>query len=374
MFNSCFDAWLNGRPLPEGFSRDQSRSRPFFLHAETGTKSKEEDFWNWKKLTTEVPLECGATAPILNSILLCVQNKTRPLPFTVEQCRGLGREGVRNDFRYGLPSYFDHCEILDWLGCDELIKDSLRYMDGHKSKKVISSDGHVVALPRLVVKNSSVLKDDELMEVDNIPVPFTRIEIRRCCSMSFTVLLNYRFFDFMGCVNLVPKIAILTRNDWKQVLTFKPCFEQEVSGFRLIDGKLIKNKLPQNQIVLTKDEAGNVYLHAPSCYEVEVYCKPLIELVSQIRLTTETRKLRGVIDKMRPKKFLHVHGEYDVDSKELEICRLTRWKLPTSIFINGQHQTKWRGRYEFDSLTNVDISQFVGSNLTIENSKFVFEY
>lgn len=370
MFDSCFDAWLNGRPLPEGFSRTRLREGLYFIHMETGTESNYNDHWNWKKLSSEVPLECGATTSIPNFILCCAKNKTRPLPFTVEQCRDLIGIQIWEKLNYGSTRYRDHCEILDWLGCDELIGDHLRYVEGYKPKKVISSDGHVVALPRLIAKSSSVLKDDELMEVDSIPVPFTRDEIR----LSYTSRLDkplssYRFFDFMGCVNLVPKDVKLSRYDWEQVLTFKPCFEQEASGFKWFDGHLVND-----EVILIKDDAGNVHLHAPSVLDVEFYYKPLIERVSQIRIAEKTKKLRGVIDKMRPKKFLHVHGEYDVDSKELEICNLARWQLPTSIFINGQHQTKWRGRYEFDSLIDVDISQFVGSNLTIENSKFVFEY
>lgn len=144
------------------------------------------------------------------------------------------------EYTYGYRTY----PLLDLLGCD--IFPGTRSASRHIPRLVISSDGESIPLPRDFDYTSSVLKDDELMKIDKLPVPFTSKQILGSieaflCGVTTTVA-NCRLLDFLGCDELLNELSgkvLMRSEDWEHVLCFHPSVEQRVSGWRLHDGVLL---------------------------------------------------------------------------------------------------------------------------------------
>lgn len=154
-------------------------------------------------------------------------------------------------------------ELLDLLGVNGLLpnveRDCVR-----PCRHILTSDGEIVPLPRDIDYTSQVLNDSEGIYDDApMPVPFSRQQVLDCFDRWFTKNVQdsdyVRLLDFLGCHDLIGTIknVCLTHEDWKRVLTFKPCFEQHLSGYAFHDdGSLVRRDKDGYRNTIWKDDKG----------------------------------------------------------------------------------------------------------------------
>lgn len=135
---------------------------------------------------------------------------------------------MSTDLSYGLRYNSDTYRLFDLLGFNGLFFDAT-----HRScrlpRSVVTTDDEHIPLPRDIDYTSKI-------EGDNIAVPFTAEQVRTCIREVLDLpsekrsVSNLRLLEFLDCHHDVE--ANLTIEEWKKVLTFEPCFEQRMSGFR----------------------------------------------------------------------------------------------------------------------------------------------
>lgn len=148
-------------------------------------------------------------------------------------------EADGDEYAYGYRTY----PLLDLLGCD--IFPGTRFVSRHIPRLIISTDEVAIPLPRDFDYTSSVLKDDELMKIDKLPVPFSSAQIQRSIEAFLSgvtmTIIDCRLLDFLGCDELLQELTgkvFMHSEDWECVLSLRPCLEQRVSGWKLQDGIL----------------------------------------------------------------------------------------------------------------------------------------
>lgn len=196
--------------------------------------------------TIDVTLPSGAvvTIPKLFYVARTVENYDHP-----RFMEAVGKvAGIRYP-KYDVDSYL----LIDLLGVNGLFWN-VKYDYQRPPRHVLSTDGHVIPLPRDIDYSSRVLNDSEgLFDNTPLPVPFNQHEILECFSdclyRGTCVVYQLRLLDFLGCHDIIGdmKDVNLFVEEWKKVLTFVPCFEQHLSGFILNDGVLTRT---------VKDEDG----------------------------------------------------------------------------------------------------------------------
>lgn len=157
----------------------------------------------------------------------------------------------------------DNYELLDLLGINGLIPN-IEHSYVRPCRHILTSDGEIVPLPRDIDYSSQVLNDSEEIYDDSpMPVPFSRQQVLNCFDRWFRKDIrccdDAQLLDFLGCHELIGTIknASLSEEDWKQVLTFKPCFEQHLSGYRFNEeGALVKKDKDGNRNKIWKTDKG----------------------------------------------------------------------------------------------------------------------
>lgn len=253
MFDDVFDADFLKLPLPDRYElteRQPNTDAVTFCNFDTNdqwratsVKDKETGTlctWNhkfaWEEKRVEIELTNGDKYLIPRRWWLCAKNKGPLAVSSIEMEKALKCKYTW----YGHHTYY----ILECLGCDQIIKDGYEYDGPPKCVTVVDYD-RPIALPRKMYRTSSVLQDDDLMQIDVMPIPFTKLALDKAVGLVFnpkrdTDMEAVKVLDFLGCTKLFPdpKNVMLTESDWDQVLTMTPCIEQLMSGFTLTNGVL----------------------------------------------------------------------------------------------------------------------------------------
>lgn len=147
------------------------------------------------------------------------------------------------NFSMGLPVISDEYNLqtyplLDALGCDELIRDGMSHR--YKPRNVVTTDGVSIPLPRRIDYTSKVMERD-LLELDNLPVPFTTKQVMRTieCVINgeYCAVDDVRLLDFLGCDELIDCISHrvkLSQKDYEVILEMRPCLESRLAGWTLV--------------------------------------------------------------------------------------------------------------------------------------------
>lgn len=340
MFDDLFDANFMGLPLPDRYELVEHQPGacsfynfgrrglicPCVRDKETGTLCTWRDHereWNKKKM--EIELTNGEKYLIPYRWWLCAKNKG---PFDVS------RIAMEKALKY---YYLDYCRstylVLECLGCDHIIKDGYEYTGPPKCVTVIDHD-RPIALPRKMYRASSVLQDDDLMQINVMPIPFTKRALSKAVDLVFeskwkTDMEGVRVLDFLGCLRFFPepKNVTLTESDWDQVLTMTPCVEQLMSGFTLIEGVLSSGDLK-----LYIDDEGDVVCDRPTSNQTLRHLPPLPERIRDKVHYIYRGDLR--FTKNDSHALYGVQGRYNPETKILKYRIASCYSC--YIFIEGQ--------------------------------------
>lgn len=182
--------------------------------------------------TTDVTIN-GKTVTIPNMVLL---KATRPVPetlpfdITVDKISDV----------YDMNSY----PIMDALGCDELINDKLQYR--WQPRCAIATDGVKLPLPRRIDYTSKVMAKDDLLEIQEMPVPFTSQQMLKAFevivnggTLIFETVDDFRPLDFLGCDKIIDlaHLRTLTKEDCEIILQMNPCLEAKAEKLILSEDK-----------------------------------------------------------------------------------------------------------------------------------------
>lgn len=195
------------------------------------------------QVTTRVPVRTSTGDRLMIPEFLVLTSRVLETQDVVEDCEDLRKVlALTEDI---IPSYSVHTYALyDLLGCD--FEPSVPLFK-HLPRWVVSSDGHRIPLPRIIDYSSSVLNDDELLKITEMPVPFTKGEInnaiRLVLNMSHFRVADLAFIDFLGCDAILDKCRVqLSYDEWLDVLQMHASLAQKLSGWKLDKNKLTSSK------------------------------------------------------------------------------------------------------------------------------------
>lgn len=214
---------------------------------------KEYDMKRKMHTTTRVPVRTSSGDTVMIPEFLVLTSRVLETQDFIEDCEDLRK--ALTLISNAIPNYGIHTYVLyDLLGCDfELNVPSFK----HLPRWVVTTDGYRIPLPRIIDYSSSVLNDDELLKITEMPVPFTKSEIDNTICLVFNApcvckVSELALIDFLGCDTVLDKFkgkARLTRYEWLSVLQMRASFAQKLSGWTLT-----KNKLSSSEGTITLED------------------------------------------------------------------------------------------------------------------------
>lgn len=119
--------------------------------------------------------------------------------------------------RYCQDSY----ELFEWLECEGIIAG---FRCG-EIKSVTTTDHKEIHLPWKISSTSSVMKSDDTLHINSLPIPFSSAEVRSAIDIAFgeeASMQGLRVLDFLGCDKILDTAResfVPSVDEWVHVLT-----------------------------------------------------------------------------------------------------------------------------------------------------------